>query len=574
MKDSIIELLGKVLPAGTEVVVEIPPRAELGHYSTSVAMRLAKSKEQSAKGKESLEVAKEIAQKVAEAAPQGLFSKIEAVPPGFVNFWVSDEAVKNELANIAKTGPSFGNATVSNGKTIIVEYSQPNIAKKMHVGHLRTTVMGDALANMYDALGYRVIRWNYLGDWGTQFGKLIAAYKKWGNKGEVEKDPIQKLLDLYIKFHEEAKTHSELEDAGREEFKKLEDGDAENRKLWEWFREVSLQEFKRIYELLGVKFDVWIGESFFEPQMKPLVQELLDSHIAKESEGAVVIPLEQFSLSPGMVRKSDGASTYLTRDIANIRYRVSEHHPTKIVYVVGNEQSLHFEQLFRAAELMGLAKGVELMHVKYGLVLAEEGKKFATREGRAVFLEEVIQKAVTLAREVVEQKNKELSGAEKDEVAQTVALGALKYTNLKENRHSDIRFDWKRMLDFSGDSGPYLQYTFARLRSILAKVAVGSGMWTEADPKYLETEDELAVVRKMMEFPDAVKIAAETYATNHLCAYLYELADIANHHYESTPILKDENENRRNARLLLIATVADVLKRGLGLLGIKTLDKI
>ena len=399
MKERIIALLRQTLPQEAALDVEIPPRAELGHYSVNVAMKLAKTEK-----KPPLEVAKELAKKIEEVAPKGLFSKIEAVPPGFVNFWISDEAIKSELSRLTKDGVAFAEASANHSKTVIVEYSQPNIAKKMHVGHLRTTVMGDALANMYDALGYKVIRWNYLGDWGTQFGKLIAAYKAWGNKEAVEKDPIQTLLDLYVRFHEEVKSHPELENAGRAEFKKLEDGDAENRKLWEWFREVSLQEFKRIYELLGVKFDVWIGESFFEPQMKPLVQELLDSKIAKESEGAVVVPFDMAQgkplerpLSPGMVRKSDGASTYLTRDIANIRYRVGEHHPAKIVYVVGNEQSLHFEQLFRVAELMGLAKDVELMHVKYGLVLAEEGKKFATREGRAVFLEEVIQKAVKLA---------------------------------------------------------------------------------------------------------------------------------------------------------------------------------
>ncbi|MEY4731846.1 MAG: hypothetical protein RL681_792, partial [Candidatus Parcubacteria bacterium] len=420
------------------------------------------------------------------------------------------------------------------------------------------------------ALGYHVIRWNYLGDWGTQFGKLIAAYKLWGKKEDIEREPIQAMLDLYVRFHDEVKSKPELEERGRAEFKKLEDGDTENRALWQWFKDESLTEFAKTLEKLGVEFDVDIGESFYEAKLADTVKRLVDRGIAKPSEGAIIVPLDEFRLPPALIQKSDGGSLYHTRDIANIEYRVAEYHPVKILYVVGNEQALHFEQLFKIAELAGLGKGVEFTHVKFGLVFAEKGQKFSTRSGNIVRLEEVLTKAQQLAWAIVEQKNPELSEGEKATIAETVALGALKYTNLCENRNSDVIFDWDKMLDFSGDSGPYLQYTYARLMSILRK----AGTVPAGDAKYVESEVELALVRKMAELPDAVQIAAETYAINHLTNYLYELAVAANKFYETTPILKDENENRRNARLLLVSTVAEFLKRGLGLLGIKTLEKI
>ncbi len=604
MNKRIRDVIAAALPKGAVFEVSVPPRAELGHYSTNAAMRLsktianrqqaivkgsaasAKASASQRKLQASIEVAKTLAKKIERAAPKGFFSKVEAVEPGFVNFWVADGAIKKELTRMAKEGVAFAppslkalgghrEASANRSKTVIVEYSQPNIAKKMHVGHLRTTVLGDALANTYEALGYNVIRWNYLGDWGTQFGKLIAAYKMWGDKKKIQEDPIQNLLDLYVRFHDELKYRPELEDMGREEFKKLEEGDKENLALWKWFKEESLKEFEKIYKILGVKFDVWIGESYFEPQLKPLVEELQEAGIATVSGGALIVDLAKYDLPPALVQKSDGTSLYLTRDIANLRYRLETYHPAKILYVVGNEQTLHFAQLFCVAHMMGLAKGIELAHVKYGLVLAEEGKKFATREGRVVFLEEVIEKAVRLAYEVVQKKNPKLAQSSKKKIANTVALGALKYTNLRENRHSDIRFDWQKMLDFSGDSGPYLQYTYARLRSILRKAQFPiSNFQFPKNAKYLESEQELAIVRRMIEFPDAVKTAAETYATNYLCNYLYELAVAANKFYESTPILKDENAKRRYARLLLVKTVAGVLKEGLGLLGIGALEKI
>ncbi len=570
MTKKISEIVRKILNADAPVDISIPDEELFGHYSTNIALRQAKIK-----GVPPLELAKEYAAKIAAAAPAGFFQKVEAAAPGFVNFWVSDAAAQDEFKRVA-ADKNYGAGNVGGGRTVIVEYSQPNIAKKMHVGHMRTTIIGAALANILELSGYRVVRWNYLGDWGTQFGKLIAAYKMWGDKKLVEKDPIEELQKLYVRFHAEMKTNPELEKRGREEFKKLEDGDRENRKLWEWFKKESLKEFMKIYRILDVDFDEWMGEASFEREMKATVKELTDRNIAEQSEGAIVVNLNDVGLPPALIRKSDGASLYLTRDIANLRYRLKKYRPAKILYVVGNEQSLAFEQLFAVAKKLGLGDVAELKHIKYGLVLGEGGKKLSTREGTAEMLEGLLDDAVVKAREVIEAKNPDLPPDKKREIAFVVAMGALKYNDLKENRTTDIVFNWEKMLDFSGDSGPYLQYTYARLKSILRKSKASSLRLRPGaiNASLLERAAELALMRKLFEFPDVVERAGELYSTSTLAVYLYKLAVAANKFYETTPILKDEDIARRDARLLLIATAARVLQKGLGLLGIKTLEKI
>jgi len=565
MKKKIVDILQKAIGTKASFEVSVPEKSEFGHYSTNLALRLAK-----AKRVDPLRLAKELVQKILRSAPKEVFQKIEAAPPGFINFWLRNKILQQELQSIYKKRESYGQGTIGKGKTVIVEYSQPNIAKRMHVGHLRTTILGDALANTYAYLGYKVVRWNYYGDWGTQFGNLIVAYKLWGSESAVKKNPIQTLLDLYVKFHDEVKVRPELEEKGRKEFQKLETGDRENRKLWKWFKKESLKEFNTIYKTLGVQFDVELGESFFEEAMKPLVAELKKKNIAEESQGSLIIPLDQFKLPPALIQKSDGASLYLTRDIANLEYRLKKYKPAKLLYVVGNEQTLHFQQLFAIAEILGLAKHAELFHVKYGLVRAESGKKFRTREGKVVFLEDVIQRAIRLARETVDEKNPALSTKEKEKVARAVGIGALKYTILKENRHSDIVFDWKRMLDLRGDSAPYLQYTYARLQGILRKAR----KFSKADVKRLESEHELALIRKLIEFPDVVEESVRTYATNNIAQYLYRLAVLTNRFYETTPVLQDEDMLRRNARLLLVHTAGVILEKGLLLLGITVIPRI
>ena len=580
MREEIIAVLRPILGDGTPIELSVPDVDLFGHYATNWALRAAKTR-----GVVPFELAKEYAVKITAAAPEGFFHKVEAAPPGFINFWLSNRTIQERFAWITHDR-KFGESAVGKGKTVIVEYSQPNIAKKMHVGHMRTTIIGDALANIFEMSGWRVIRWNYLGDWGTQFGKLIAAYKMWGDRETVEKDPIVELQKLYVRFHEEVKMDPALEGRGREEFRKLEEGDRENRNLWDWFKSESLSEFRKMYQALDIDFDIWIGESFFERDMKPTVKLLVDSGIAATSaDGGVVVKFDDVDLPPALVEKSDGASLYLTRDIASLRYRLRKYKPARILYVVGNEQSLHFEQLFAIARKLGLTDGVELVHIKYGLVLGERGKKLSTREGTAEMLDDLVDEAIVKAREVVETKNPDLPESEKTEVAFAVAMGALKYNDLKENRTTDIVFNWEKMLDFTGDSGPYLQYTYARLRSIIRKsnasplvsrATAGESFakLTSDGAAMLEQTAELALMRKLFEFPEAVHRAGELYATSQLAVYLYQLAVTANKFYEVTPILKDDDAARRRARLALVAVVAGVLQKGLGLLGIKTLEKI
>ncbi len=400
------------------------------------------------------------------------------------------------------------------------------------------------------------------------------AYRKWGDKAAVEKDPIPTLTALYIRFHDEAKNNESLEDEARAEFRKLEQGDKENRKLWGWFKKESMREFNRVYQTLGIDFDIDIGENFFEKELERVVSELTEKGLTKESEGGLIIPLDKFNLPVALVRKSDGGSLYLTRDLANLEYRLKEYEPAKILYVVGNEQSLHLSQVFAVFDLLGLARGVELLHVKYGMVLGESGKKLSTREGNVVSGEEVLQKALGLARGIVQDKNPGLSRQEQEDVAQAVAIGALKYTNLKENRNSDIIFDWQKMLDFSGDSGPYLQYTYARLQSIKRKARRVDYYWPRRQLHLLKDERELALIRAIAEYPYALLAALENTAPNLLCSYLYGLANTANSFYEACPIMKEEDSNLRVARLKLIDAVTQTLKNGLRILGIKAPERI
>lgn len=569
MKEKIGKMIAEALGAGapSSIDVSVPEMESFGHFSTNVAMRLSG-------GGNPLERAKGLAQKLTQAAPAGFFEKVEAAAPGFVNFWLSPRTIQAEFKRISED-KSFGKSNIGKNKTVIVEYSSPNIAKTLNVGHLRNTVLGSAIANILEALGYKVVRWNYLGDWGTQFGKLIAAYKAWGDKKAVEKEPLEELQKLYVRFHEEEKLSEELAKRGQEEFKKLENGDKENIKLWEWFREESIKELKGAYEILGAKFDVWTGESFFNKELKPLARELVDKKIAERSEGALVIRLDEFNLPPALIEKSDGASVYFARDIANLRHRLAKYKPAKILYVIGNEQALIFEQLFAVAKKLALASA-ELVHVKYGLVLGESGKKLSTREGRTVSMKEIVEKATRLAQAIVQEKNSELTAEEKDEIAETVALGAIKYVNLKENRTTDIVFDWGRMLDLGGDSAPYIQYTYARLASILrkAKEAGASAKLNERDLALANTEPELTLMRKIFEFPNAVAAAGEMYSTSALATYAYKLAVAASRFYETTPVIKDENVSRRAIRLALVAVAMQTLSSSLALLGINVLEKI
>ena len=529
-----------------------------GNFATNVAFLLAKKR-----GVSPLTAAEELKSKLRD---NKLFEKVEVAQPGFVNFWISRKSVAKEFQEIVGAKTKWGRPKVLKKELVIVEYSSPNVAKPMHVGHLRSTIIGDALANIYEFLGYKVIRWNYIGDWGTQFGKLTAAYKMWGNKKELEANPIQTMLKLYVRFHEEAKKEPSLEKKGQEEFRKLEECNRENKKLWEWFRRESLKDFNRLYKVLDVKFDITAGESFYEKDLKPLIERLEKSGVAKKSEGALIIPLENVNLPPALIRKSDEASLYITRDIANLEYRLKKYKPAKILYVVANEQALHFSQLFAVAKIMGFTS-TEVQHIKFGMVLGSDGKKLSTREGKIIILDDLISEGVKLAYQEVQKKNPKLRALEKQKIATAVGIGAIKYNDLSQNRGGDITFNWEKMLSFIGNSAPYLQYTYARLRSVLKKGKVG-----KFDAKLL-SDAERYIILKLSQFPEAVKRGAESNLPNHLADYLYDLAQLANNYYEVNPILQSEPKVRA-VRLNLIKAVAETLKNGLNLLGIQTLERM
>lgn len=561
LRDLISEYLGS-----DDFEVKVEGSVERGHLSTNAAFIAAERD-----GKKPREAAEDLRSFLHKKAPETFFDRIEVAGGGFVNVWVKDSVIRGELKKIIAAKGAWGKQ--KRGKeTIIVEYSAPNIAKRMHIGHLRSTIIGDALANIFDYLGYKVVRWNYLGDWGTQFGKLIAAYKLWGSKKKVKKNPVEELEQLYIRFHREIKENPELEDRGREEFKKLEDGDRVNKKLWHWFKKVSLREFGQVYNLLGVNFTTHIGESYYQKNLKETIDYLKEEKIAHESEGALMIDLERFELPSIMIRKSDGATLYFTREIANLKYRIDEYEPSKILYVVANEQALHFSQLFAVAKVLGLTEGEnapELTHVKFGLVRGEEGKKLSTREGSAIKLQELLNRSISLAKDVLKEREADIKKSEIKELSEMVGIGAVKYNDLSQNRLSDIVFDWDKMLSFEGNSGPYLQYTHARLRSILKKAK----RVPKPDLQALDNEKDQSLVLKLAEFPNILDRVSVSYLPNLLANYLYELAREVNSYYHSEPVLYSE-PGLRNVRLNLVKATADTLRVGLKLLGIGAPDKM
>jgi len=546
------------------ILLEIPKNEQYGDYSTTIAFSISKDIKKSPH-----EIAKILVKEMRKKLPKEI-TKIELAKNGFINFYIHKNFIQKELEIIYKQKTKFGISRIGKNKIIIIDYSSPNIAKPMHIGHLRSTIIGETLANLYETLGYKIIRWNYLGDWGTQFGKLIAAYKLWGKKNEIEKNPIPTLLALYIKFHEQMKNNPDLEKLGQEEFKKLEKGDKENKRLWLWFKQESIKEFEKIYKLLNIKFDILLGESFFEKDLIPLINSLKKKNLAQKSKGALIIPLEKYALPPALIQKSDEASLYLTRDLALLKYRLTKYHPEKILYVVGNEQDIHFKQLFTLSKIIFPKKKTELVHVKFGLVLSEEKKKFSTREGEIIPLEQVINQVVEKSLEIIKEKKSQWPLSKQKELAQTIALGALKFNDLKSFRASDIVFDSKRMLDFSGDTSVYLQYTYARINKILTKAK----KIEKYDCKLLTHELEISLIKKIIDFPETIQTSAVRYSPNYLATYLLSLADLTNKYYESVPVLKEKNKSRQNAQLILLKTIANVLKKGLGILGIQVLKEI
>jgi arginyl-tRNA synthetase len=543
----------------SEFQVEHPEKKEFGDYSTNLAFLIAKKLK-----KKPSEIANQIAKSVEK---EKIFEKVEVKDPGFINFFLSFDFLFEELKKILKEKENYGKSKIGKGKIVVIDYSSPNIAKPFGIGHLRSTIIGQALYNIYKFLGYKVIGDNHLGDWGTQFGKLIFAIKNWGEK-KVEDYSIEELEELYVKFHKEAEKNPQLEEEGRKWFKKLEEGDREARRIWKALVKISLKEFERIYKLLGVKFDFALGESFYEPMTKDVIEELKEKKIAKESKGALIIEFPKNEFPPVIVQKSDGTTTYFARDLATIKYRLKRWNPDLIIYEVGAEQKLHFQQLFKTVEILGWAKKTKFVHVAHGLYRTKTGK-FSTRRGETVHLEDVLKEAIERAKEIIEKSetSRGLTEREKERVSKIVGIGAVKYNDLSQHPSKDIIFDWEKVLNLKGNSAPYLQYTFVRCQSVLRKA---KRLQIENFKLKIEKlkKEEIDILREIYKFPEVVQEAAEKFSPNLICNFVFDLAKSYNLFYDLYPILKSEDEKIKNFRLILTKSVAQIIKNSLYLLGI------
>ncbi|WP_084300985.1 arginine--tRNA ligase [Acholeplasma equifetale] len=490
-----------------------------------------------------------------------LYLKDEFVS-GFLNIYLNREILaKNILDEVHLKKSNYGSSDI-NGKTVVIDYSSPNIAKSFSVGHLRSTVIGNSLKLIYEKNGYHVIGINHLGDWGTQFGRMIVAYKKWGNESLIEKNPISELQKLYVKFHDELANHPELEQEGRDAFLKLEQGDPEYIKLWEFFREQSLKEFMEMYDLLNVKFDSFNGEAFYNDKMDRVVKELEDKNLIKEDEGALVVFIGE-NYPPVLIKRSDGATLYATRDLAALLYRKDTYNFDKILYVVGNEQKLHFESLKKVSDLMGY--NFDLVHVNFGLVL-QDGKKMSTRTGKYTKLMDVINEAISNAKKAIEEKNPNLEN--KEEVAKTVGVGAIIFNDLKNERHLDVEYNLEQMVKFEGQTGPYLQYSIVRIFSMLKNVNLNFDL---VNYQTYTNDVYFNLVQLIDQFPVVLERAQNENSPSVIARYLLQLAQEFNSFYGKVRILADD-QNLLQANIYLVTAIQTVLIEGLRLLGIGYLE--
>lgn len=507
-----------------------------------------------------------IAADIAEKIDASHFEKVVATGP-YVNFFLDKSKISDHvIKSVIETGADYGQQDEGHGGNITIDLSSPNIAKPFSVGHLRSTVIGDAISNIYKKMGYNTIKINHLGDWGKQFGLLMVAYKKWGSKEAVEANPIDELLKLYVRINAEIENDPALDEEGRLWFKKLEDGDPEATELWQWFRDESLVEFNRIYKLLGVEFDSLNGEAFYNDKMDEAVQILEEKGLLKESKGASIVELDDVNLPPAMIKKSDGATLYITRDIATAIYRARTYNFVKNIYAVGQEQSNHFRQLKAVLKKMGFDWSDDMIHVDFGLV-TKNRQKLSTRKGNIILLEPTLQEAISRAKAQIEEKNPELEN--KEEVAHAVGVGAVKFYDLKTDRRNGYDFDLEAMVSFEGETGPYVQYAYARIQSILRK----ANFTPSADATYsLNDPESWEIIKLLQDFSRVVKRAAENYDPSLIAKYAINLAQAFNKYYAHTRILDESPE--RDSRLALSYSTAVVLKEALRLLGVDAPEKM
>lgn len=564
---AVIEVVGKSLRL-EDLVLEHPSLPEHGDYATNVALKIHHPDFPNP-----VDLANKIVSVWRLSGLPAYAGKIDVIKPGFINLWLSDEALISQTVEVLKKKEKYGSSILGKGKTVVVDYSAPNIAKPFGVGHLRSTDIGQAIYNFYHFLGFKTIGDNHLGDWGTQFGKLVyqIEQKMKNEKLKLKDLTVEKLEKLYVDFHKKAETHPEMEDEARAWFKRLEDGDKAAKLIWQKCIEVSLKEFERIYKLLDVKIDYAYGESFYEDKMPQVIDESRKKKLAVESQGALVIPIPVLTV-PVILLKSDGATTYETRELATIKFRQNQWHPDLIIWEVGADQKLHFQKCFAAAQMLRYGQKEQFVHVAHGLIRWVDGK-FSTREGKTIHLEEVLDEAIKRAEKVIKKSEtgRGLSAGVIKKVAKAVGIGAVKYTDLKQNPQTDIVFDWDRIFTLEGDSGPYLQYTYARCRSVLKKSKYTVYSFKFA-PDSLQIE-ERELLRLIYRFPEIVIKAAETFSPNLVSAYLFDLAQKYNLLYNRLPILKGEGESRQ-LRLILTCAVAQILRNGLGLLGIEAVERM
>lgn len=569
-KKEIAEIIAKNLEGLTEdeikSMIEIPQDQSMGDYAFP-CFRLAKTMRKAPNL-----IAAELAEKL---QGEQLFSEVSPVN-AYVNMFVSrEEMIKSTVSEVLEEKENFGRSDIGGNKKVIVEFSSPNIAKPFHIGHIRSTVIGNSLSKIYDALGYDVFKINHLGDYGTQFGKMICAYRRWGNREDVINSPIKTLLGYYTKFHVEVEEHPELEDEARAIFTKLEQGSKEEVELWQWFREESLKEFQRVYDMLGIEFDSYNGESFYSDKMPRFEKELSDKGLLHESNGAQVVDLEEYKLGTALIKKSDGSSLYITRDIAAAVYRKENYDFYKNIYVVATQQNLHFHQLFKIIELMGYDWANQCVHVPFGMVRLEEGT-MSTRHGRVVFLEDVLNGAIEKTREIIEEKNPNIENLE--EITSQVGIGAVVFNELSNNRIKDYTFKWDQILNFDGETGPYVQYTHARCASLLRKA--GEDIVAKAqDPKNVDfallakSDSAYELTKLIYAFPGVVEQAGEKYEPSIITRHIIDIAQCFNKFYHDEHIIVDD-EVEKTSKIALVIATKRVIATGIGLLGMKAPERM
>ena len=546
-------------------IIEIPADQEMGDFAFP-CFRFAKVMRKAPQM-----IAADVAAKVQDCE---CFEKVEQVN-AYVNFFINRAYFSAELIKeVTEQADKYGCSDVGQGRKVIVEYSSPNIAKPFHIGHIRSTVIGNAIYNLYKTIGYDAIRINYLGDYGTQFGKMIVAYRKWGSEEELKENPIKTLLKYYTKFHVEVEDHPELDDEARQTFAKLEAGEAEEVALWEKFREYSLAEFNRVYDMLGIKFDSYAGESFYSDKMPAVVDELREKGLLVKSQGAHIVDLEPYDMTPAVILKSDGSSLYATRDIAAAIYRKKHYDFYKNIYVVASQQNLHFKQWKKVLELMGYDWQEDCVHVPFGLVSLEGGETLSTRKGNVVFLEDVLNNAVEKTRDIMREKNAD--SAQLDEISKEVGIGAVIFQELSNNRIKDYVFSWDKVLNFDGETGPYVQYTHARACSVLRNAdeediaAIKEG---KCDYSYLTSDSAYNLIKLIYRVPEVILDAADKYEPSILTRHLVDIAQSFNKFYHDEHILVDNVEEKR-AKLSLVLASKIVIANCLAILGIKAPERM